>query len=51
MQTTLRKAQIEETPALRKVEKLDALLRDIRDDARSLSEAYPKQTVVPEGGE
>ena len=30
---------------------LHALLRDVGDDARSLSENYPKQTVVPEGGE
>jgi hypothetical protein len=44
-------ARIEETPALRKVEKLDALLREIGDDARGRSQSYAKQTLVPEGGE
>ena len=48
---TQRQVQTEKAPADRKTEKLDALLRDIGDDARSLSESYPKQTVVPEGGE
>lgn len=43
--------QLEETPELRKVEKLDALMREIRDDARSRSQSYAKETLVPEGGE
>ena len=44
-------ARIEENPVSRKTEKIDTLMRSIRDDARSRSESYPKQTLVPEGGE
>lgn len=43
--------RIEKTPIVKQPEKLDALLESIRDDARSLSRTYLKQTIVPEGGE
>jgi hypothetical protein len=46
-----RHVRIEETPISREAEKAEALMRTIRDDARSLADTYPKQTLVPEGGE
>lgn len=51
MQQTQRKVRTEENPVDRDARRVDTLLRDIRDDAKSLSESYPKETVVPEGGE
>lgn len=44
-------ARTEQTPVSREAEKVETLMRTIRDDARSLSDTYPKQTIVPEGGE
>lgn len=34
-----------------KTEKLDALLKEVAEDARQRAETYPGETLVPEGGE
>lgn len=46
-----RQDRIEDLRQTRKTEKLDALLREIGDDARRRAESYPEDTRVPEGGE
>lgn len=48
---TQRQIRPEVSPDPRKKEQLDTVLASIRDDARSLSPSYSKQTIVPEGGE
>ena len=40
-----------EHPVRRKIEQLDALLEDVARDAEGRAESYPKETLVPEGGE
>ena len=41
----------EEHPVSRKIEQLDALLEGVARDAEGRAESYPKETLVPEGGE
>jgi hypothetical protein len=42
---------IEEEPETTQLERLEALLQEIGEDARRKSGTYMKETVVPEGGE
>ncbi len=46
-----RQVRTEDHPETRKTEKLDALLREVAEDAHRRGESYPQETRVPEGGE
>ncbi len=48
---TQQTVRIEEQPLTEKTRRHEALLQDVADDARSLAATYPKETLVPEGGE
>lgn len=41
----------EQHPVTRKIEQLDALLRDVAEDAERRSASYLSESLVPEGGE
>lgn len=50
-QTAEAKTQTLEQPIVRKVEEHARLLENISADARELANRYPRETIVPEGGE
>ncbi len=46
-----RQVRTERHPETEKTEKLDALLKEVAEDAHQRGESYPEETLVPEGGE